>query len=93
MAEDIAYYHHERWDGSGYPEGLSGENIPLSARIVTLVDVYDTITSKRFYKTASSHDEAVIIITGEQGKYFDPGIVEVFLKIADDFHDIQKRYL
>lgn len=92
MAEDIAYCHHERWDGSGYPEGLSGENIPLSARIAALVDVYDTITSKRFYKEALSHEEAVSIIAGERGKYFDPGIVDVFMEIEHEFHEIQQRY-
>lgn len=93
MAEDIAYCHHERWDGTGYPEGLSGENIPLSARIVALVDVYDTITSKRPYKQALTHDEAVHIIAGERGKYFDPRIVEVFLLIEKEFHEIQERYV
>lgn len=93
MAEDFAYCHHEHWDGSGYPKGLSGESIPLSARIVALVDVYDTITSKRPYKEALTHDDAVQIITSEQGKYFDPGIVEAFLQIQNEFHEIQQRYL
>jgi putative two-component system response regulator len=67
MAMDIILYHHERWDGKGYPTGLSGEEIPLAARIVTIADVYDALTSKRPYKEAFSHEESIEIMKNEAG--------------------------
>ncbi len=76
MARNIAASHHERWDGSGYPAALSGETIPLEARIVSVADVYDALTSKRVYKPAFSHDEALGIITKGRGQQFDPQIVD-----------------
>ena len=76
---DIIRYHHERWDGSGYLEGLQGENIPLSARIAAIADVYDALTSERSYKKASPHIEAVQIIRHGAGSHFDPDIVNCFL--------------
>ena len=79
MARHIALYHHERWDGSGYVNGLVGEEIPLEARIVTLVDVYDALISKRVYKDAFADERADLIIKAEAGKHFDPALVEVFL--------------
>ncbi len=85
MAQDISRYHHEKWDGSGYQEGLSGKDIPLSARIVALADVYDALTSKRSYKPAFSHDQALDIIVKESGRQFDPSIVEAFLKKEGEF--------
>jgi putative two-component system response regulator len=88
MASLIAYHHHEKWDGSGYPDGLKGEEIPLCARIVSIADVYDAIRSKRVYKEAISHEEAVEIIRGESGKSFDPKLVDIFLKYHKDFDDI-----
>ena len=81
MAIDIAYYHHEKWDGSGYPKGLKGKGIPMSARIFSLVDVYDTLTRDKCYRDAYTHDEAIEIIKEESGKSFDPGIVDIFMKI------------
>ncbi|MBE5878288.1 MAG: response regulator [Lachnospiraceae bacterium] len=81
MAVEIAYYHHENWDGSGYPKGLKGEEIPLAARIVHLVDVFDALTGDRIYNNAYTLEESLEIIASESGKAFDPDIVDVFLKI------------
>lgn len=85
VAKEIALYHHEKWDGTGYPCGLKGEEIPLSARILSIVDVYDVLTSKRCYKEAYSHEEALEIMRQETGKSFDPNIMEVFFKISKRF--------
>ena len=85
MALDIAYMHHEKWDGSGYPQGLSGEDIPLSARIVALADVYDALTTFRVYKPAFSHEKARGIILDSRGSHFDPDVVDAFLKTEDQF--------
>jgi len=85
---DIARYHHEKWDGSGYMSGLSGEDIPLSARIMALADVYDALRSKRPYKDEFSHEKAIEIITEGQGKHFDPTLSRVFLKNHTLFRDI-----
>lgn len=81
MAIDIAYYHHERWDGTGYPKGLKGSEIPLSARIMAVADVYDTLVNERCYKSAYSHEKSMEIMNEESGKSFDPDIIEVFNKI------------
>lgn len=80
FASDIATYHHERWDGAGYPEGLSGENIPLAARIMAIADVFDALVSERCYKKAIPVGEALEIIRDESGSHFDPKLAEVFLK-------------
>jgi cyclic di-GMP phosphodiesterase len=80
LAATIAECHHERWDGLGYPNGLSGEAIPLAARIVAVADVYDALISERPYKRALSVDEAVEIIAGENGRQFEPAVVRVFLR-------------
>jgi putative two-component system response regulator len=80
--KDIAVYHHERWDGTGYCEGLKGENIPLSARIVSVVDVYDALVSKRCYKDSMPHDVAIGVIVDGRGSQFDPDIVDSFLAVA-----------
>jgi len=85
MAVEIAKYHHEKWDGTGYPEGLKGEEIPLSARILSVVDVYDILTSNRCYRDAYSHEEALEIMEEESGKSFDPEIIRVFTKIQKRF--------
>lgn len=82
MGELIARYHHERWDGKGYMEGLSGEAIPLCARIMAVADVYDALRSKRPYKVAYPHEQTVSIILAESGTHFDPGVVEAFRKVA-----------
>ncbi len=82
MAIDIAYYHHEKWDGSGYPCGLEGAGIPLSARIMAVVDTYDALVSERCYKAGYSHEKAIEIIRGESGKSFDPDIVNIFCRLG-----------
>jgi putative two-component system response regulator len=84
MAKTVARSHHERWDGSGYPDGLAGEEIPLCARIMGLVDVYDAIRSKRCYKNAMPHAAACSYIVNSCGKQFDPHLVEVFLNLQDE---------
>jgi len=92
MARDIAMTHHERFDGTGYPSGLKGEDIPLCGRIVALADVYDALTSRRVYKAAFTHHVARGIIVRESGKQFDPAIVAAFLAIEDKFEAIYKRF-
>ena len=89
IGREIAYHHHEKWDGSGYPRGLQGENIPLAARIVALADVYDALTTKRFYKEAFSHDKAKQIILTLKGTHFDPEVVDAFLALEDQFERIR----
>ena len=91
-AKEIALYHQEKWDGSGYPEALSGEAIPLSARLMALADVYDALISERVYKRAFTHEESVAIIEEGRGAHFDPALVDVFLRIHEDFRDIARRY-
>ena len=90
---DIAQSHHEKWNGSGYPHGLSGENIPLSARILALGDVYDALTSKRCYKEALPHEKSKEIILNGKGKHFDPVVVDAFIAAEDEFLSIRKRYI
>jgi cyclic di-GMP phosphodiesterase len=84
MAMFIAKYHHERWDGGGCPEGLAGESIPLSARIVAVADVYDAMTSERPYKQAMPHEEALAYIREARGTHFDPDVVDAFLSAEAD---------
>ncbi|MGD9952897.1 MAG: HD domain-containing phosphohydrolase [Burkholderiales bacterium] len=91
-AREIAHYHQEKWDGSGYPEGLKGEEIPLAARLMAVADVYDALISKRVYKPAFTHEESVRIIVAGRGTHFDPEMVDAFLAIAGEFHDIAQRY-
>lgn len=91
LAKEIAYFHHEKWNGTGYPKGLKGNKIPLSARIVALADVYDALTSERIYKEAFSHSKAMEIITGDSGHHFDPDVVGAFLRRHKDFAKISTR--
>jgi putative two-component system response regulator len=88
---DIAFCHHERFDGGGYPQGLRGEAIPLSARIASIVDVYDALVCARVYKAAFSYDEAVRIISEGRGTQFDPVITDAMLEIRDEFREISQR--
>ncbi|MCR5793150.1 MAG: response regulator [Lachnospiraceae bacterium] len=81
IAIDIAHYHHEKWDGTGYPKGLKGTEIPLAARIMAIVDVYDALVSDRCYKDSYSHERSMEIINEEAGRSFDPDIVAVFNKV------------
>jgi adenylate cyclase len=82
MAKDIVYTHHEKWDGSGYPEGLRGAAIPIVGRLMALVDVYDAITTRRVYRQPMSHDDAVAFIVAGRGTHFDPMVVDAFLKVS-----------
>ena len=92
FAREIAYTHHERWDGYGYPEGLRGDQIPIPGRLMALADTYDALTSKRVYKSQLPHEKAVQIITGEKGSQFDPEVVDAFLEAKEDFRQISLRY-
>jgi len=85
MASDIAWSHHEHYDGRGYPHGLSGSAIPLSGRITAIADVYDALTTKRVYKEAFSHKRACDIIVEQRGKHFDPDMVDAFLELEPQF--------
>ena len=87
----IAGSHHEKWDGSGYPVGLKGEDIPLEGRLMAISDVYDALISKRPYKNPFSTDEARRIVEGESGKSFDPTLIAVFIKVADQFAGIVRN--
>lgn len=89
MASEIAGGHHEKWDGSGYPRGLSGEDIPLQARITTIADVFDALTTKRVYKEAWPVEDAFQLIKKQSGTHFDPDCVTTFLKVRDEILDIQ----
>ena len=92
MAVDICKCHHEKWDGNGYPDRLKGKEIPLSARIVALADVFDALTSPRCYKNTVSFDEAFRIIDNESGKHFDPELVMEFLKLKKQLKEIAETY-
>ncbi|MBF0455344.1 MAG: two-component system response regulator [Magnetococcales bacterium] len=92
FAKEIAYSHQEKWDGSGYPEGLKGDEIPISARLMAVADVYDALISRRVYKPPFSHQKAVTIIREGKGSHFDPDMVEGFLEIADDFQAVAQEY-
>ncbi|NRR30220.1 two-component system response regulator [Oxalobacteraceae bacterium] len=92
-AKEIAFAHQEKWDGSGYPEGLVGDAIPISARLMALADVYDALISRRVYKEPMPHEEALGIIRNGRGQHFDPDIVDAFLVIAERFREIAARYV
>ncbi len=91
-AREIALSHHEKWDGSGYPSGLAGEEIPVSARIVAIADVFDALTSVRPYKKAWSEEAAIDLIKEEAGKHFDPKLVELFLTHLDAIRQIKEQF-
>ena len=92
MGIDIAESHHERWDGTGYPYGLKNTEIPLVARILSLGDVYDALTSKRCYKEAFDHDKSRGIVEENKGSLFDPEVVEAFLATEDEFKRVREFY-
>ncbi len=92
IAKEITLYHQEKFDGSGYPEGLKGEQIPLSARIMAVADVYDALISKRVYKEPVSHEKGVAIMREGRGTHFDPDIFDAFLEIQDTFLEVALRY-
>jgi putative two-component system response regulator len=90
--EDICYSHHERWDGKGYPRGLAGMNIPLSARLAALSDVYDALVCARVYKAAMPYEEAIKIITDGKGTQFDPTLTDVLVQVQGLFKEISEQY-
>lgn len=92
VAKEIAYSHHEKWDGSGYPEGLAGERIPLSARLMAIADVYDALISRRVYKAPIEHDRACQLVMDGKGSQFDPEIIDAFVACLPDFREIAQRY-
>ena len=92
FAKEIAYAHHEKWDGSGYPQGLAGEDIPICARLMAIADVYDALVSRRVYKEPMPHSKAVQIIAESSGTHFDPDMVDGFLEIAPKFQAIAGEY-
>ncbi len=92
LAKEIAHWHHEKWDGRGYPDGLAGEEIPMSARLMALADVFDALITPRVYKAAMPYLQARDIIAAERGRHFDPDVTDAFLAGFDDFVDIAERY-
>ncbi len=92
MAREIAFCHHEKWDGTGYPKGLAGEAIPLSARIVAIADIYDALSSRRVYKEALTHEACLAIICNEAGKKLDPALVELWMTVESKFRSIAGKY-
>jgi putative two-component system response regulator len=92
MAKEIAYSHQEKWDGSGYPEGLAGAEIPLSARLMAVADVYDALISRRVYKEGMPHEKAVGIIIEGKGSHFDPDMVDAFVELQEEFRAIAQRF-
>lgn len=92
LAKEVAIYHHEKWNGKGYPNGLSGEAIPLSARIVAIADVFDALTSERPYKKAWTEERAIALLNEEAGEHFDPHLVPLFIDCLPKIREIQKRF-
>lgn len=92
MAKSIALNHHEKWDGSGYPNGIKGDTIPIEARIVTIADVFDALTTERPYKKAWSIEDAVNHIRKGAGSHFDPGLVPIFLNLMPELLEIRERW-
>jgi putative two-component system response regulator len=92
LARNIALTHHEKWDGSGYPEGLAGERIPLEGRIVAIADVFDALTSKRPYKAAWSEEEALDYLRKQKGQHFDPALVDLFIEQMPAIRKIRERW-
>ena len=92
LAKEIAYSHQEKWDGTGYPEGLSGDDIPISARLMAIADVYDALISRRVYKDPMPHEQAIQIIQAGRGQHFDPDLVDAFMAIHETFKAIAEQF-
>lgn len=92
IAKELVLSHQEKWDGTGYPQRLAGTQIPASARIMALADVYDALISNKVYKDGIPHTEAVKVILSERGAHFDPDVVDAFLVVETEFHTISQRY-
>ena len=92
FAREIAYSHQEKWDGSGYPEGLTGDDIPISARLMAVADVYDALITRRIYKPAFAHEESVDIIKNGYAAHFDPDIVDAFIEIEKELYEVAQKF-
>ncbi len=92
MADEITLYHHEKWDGTGYPRGLKGDEIPIPGRLMAVADVYDAITHFRGYQVALTHEEAVRVMIEDRGTHFDPDVLDAFLEVQEEFRLISQRY-
>ena len=92
LAKEIAYSHQEKWDGTGYPEGLLGDAIPISARLMAIADVYDALISRRIYKDPMPHEQAIEIIKAGRGQHFDPDLVDAFMDIHTTFKAIAEQF-
>ena len=93
MAKDIVYTHHERWDGTGYPQGLREDEIPVAGRVMALVDVYDAVRARTLYDRSMSHDDTVSLIVRGKSTHFDPAVVDAFLRVADQFKAVSDEAL
>ena len=91
-ARNLAGYHHEKWDGTGYPYGIKGEDIPLSARVMAVADVFDALVSRRSYKEPMPYDKAIDIIREGAGKHFDPVIVQAFLNADEEVRRVEAEF-
>jgi HD-GYP domain-containing protein (c-di-GMP phosphodiesterase class II) len=90
FASDMAKYHHEWWDGTGYPDGLKGEEIPLSARMMAIADVLDALISERCYKAPIPFDDAILVMKGESGTHFDPKLIGILLEYRENFRAVHE---
>ena len=93
LAKDIVYTHHERWDGTGYPQGLRAEEIPVAGRVMAVVDVYDAVRARSLYERSSSHEATVQLIERGRGTHFDPAVVDAFVRVADRFKAVSDEPL
>lgn len=92
VAKEVILSHHEKWDASGYPQKLAGTQIPVSARIIAIADVYDALITNKVYRSGMPHDQAVAVIFSERGSHFDPEMVDAFIEIQHEFDAIAKKY-
>ena len=92
IAKDIAYCHHERYDGTGYPRSLKGRDIPIPGRLMSVADVYDALISKRCYKRPFAHSKAIEIILSEKGTFFDPDVVDAFIELQEEFRQTALKH-
>jgi cyclic di-GMP phosphodiesterase len=93
MAKDIVYTHHERWDGTGYPQGLRGADIPIAGRVLALVDVYDAVRARSLYRRCLSHEETMQLIEQGRNTHFDPAVVDAFLQVSESFRKVSDEAL